>query len=1457
MQGHYEFTGITETGLASFERPANPAFLFVGANATGDDSGSSPSNTKSVAQLLTLDGTPSNLNNLTVVLVNDASINFGATTLTLGTATTIEGFGNGITQITVPNTGVQPNNVIGDSFKLGGATYTNTGGAATLTANANVNVLTLGNGDTVQNININGGNNQIIGSGTFAFTLNGVVQTNANASAINLTNATGNIAMTGGRISGATGDSFVINGGNAAVSYSGSITNTAAHSVVVEALTGGSVTLSGTVNDSGTGILVQNNTGGTTTFSGTGNKLNTGANQAVTVTNNTGSTINFTGGSLAITTTSGTGFNATGGGTISVQGGGNTISTSAGTALNLNGITVGSGGFALQSVSATGGTNGIALNAITGTLNLGNVSVTNATTGLALTGSSATVTAGTVTINGTTTGLQFGANTGGSFTATGATDLTNISTTGINANGATGTYTFGSLSIGLTGTVASSRGIDFRSSDVQFQTGNLSITGNGTTTSNIIGIDLSGSHYPGGQPVGQPPGTANAPNILFATAAGQTAVIGGVNTGVLLGDGAVGSAGAYLRYGTQTAGNSGSSIAVISGGVTIDTSNLTSTTGFTQGRYEFTGVAYTGLSTFERTSNPNFVFVSETATGNGTGSNPSNTISVAQLLALDSTPANLNNKTVVFVNANGNINFAGTTLTLGTGTIVDGFGNGATVVVPNAAQPPNVIGDTFALGGGSFTDPTRGAATLTANAAINVLTLGSGDTVQNIDINQGNNQIIGSGTAGFTLNGVVQTNAQGSAISLTNSTGTINMAGVVSGSINGALGNSFVIDGGNSVVSYNGSITNTAGHSVVVQNRTGGSVTLSGTITDPGTGILVQNNTGGTTTFSGAGDTLNTGASQAVTLTNNTGSTINFTGGNLTITTTSATGFGASGGGTVSVTGTGNTITSGTGTALSLDSVTIGSGGFVLQSVSANGAVNGIALNNLTSGATVGVQVTGTGSTAASGGTIRNTTGAAVSLTNLGSLAVGGVGVTLNNMTITGGGGIVGTTFGTLSVANDSVSATGAAALSLTTGTIAAGSTFSTVSSSGSGTNGINLDTVAGGVNLGTVSVTNAASTGLAFINSSAAVAAGTLTINGATTGLQFGANTGGAFDVAGATNLTNITTTGIDANGATGIYTLGGATTISLTGASNARGIDLRSSDAQFQTGTLSINGNGTATSTNIIGIDLSGSHYPGGQPVGQPPGTANAPNIQLATGAGQTAAISGVNTGVKLGDGTVGSAGAYLRYGTQTAGNSGSSIAVLSGGVTIDTTNLTSTTGFMQGRYEFTGVTYTGKATFEQSTNPNFIFVSETATGDGSGSNPSNTMSVAQLLTLDGTPANLNNKTVVFVNANGNINFAATTLTLGNGTTIDGFGNSATVVVPGAPQPANVIGDTFVLGGGSFTDPRGAATLTANAGVNVLTLGNVDTVQNIDISQGNNQIIGSGTAGFTLSGVVLTNAG
>ena len=66
------------------------------------------------------------------------------------------------------------------------------------------------------------------------------------------------------------------------------------------------------------------------------------------------------------------------------------------------------------------------------------------------------------------------------------------------------------------------------------------------------------------------------------------------------------------------------------------------------------------------------------------------------------------NKTIIFVNDNGgaDMSFGATTLTLGTNTIVEGFGNSATVTVTGGVLPINVIGDNFHTSGGP--SPMRG-----------------------------------------------------------------------------------------------------------------------------------------------------------------------------------------------------------------------------------------------------------------------------------------------------------------------------------------------------------------------------------------------------------------------------------------------------------------------------------------------------------------------------------------------------------------------------------------------------------------------------------------------------------------------------------------------------------------------------------------------------------------------------
>lgn len=210
--------------------------------------------------------------------------------------------------------------------------------------------------------------------------------TGSTGKGMNLDTLTNALTINGGSIGTPAGIAFDLNGGSANVTYAGSISNTAnALLVEITGRTAGTVALSGALSStgSGNGISVASNTGGTINFSNAAKTLTTGADPAVTLSSNSGATINFTGGGLAITTTSGAGFTATGGATaITVQGSGNTISSGSGTALNVASSTIGASGLTFQSVSANGGSKGIALNTTgTGPLSITGTGTTDGTGG--------------------------------------------------------------------------------------------------------------------------------------------------------------------------------------------------------------------------------------------------------------------------------------------------------------------------------------------------------------------------------------------------------------------------------------------------------------------------------------------------------------------------------------------------------------------------------------------------------------------------------------------------------------------------------------------------------------------------------------------------------------------------------------------------------------------------------------------------------------------------------------------------------------------------------------------------------------------------------------------------------------------------------------------------------------------------------------------------------------------
>jgi hypothetical protein len=187
--------------------------------------------------------------------------------------------------------------------------------------------------------------NSAFNSITSAGGTNGIALTGVNGPAGNT------IALGGGALSGASGAEFFISGGNAQLTYTGNITNTAGRSVDISTHATGNITLSGTLSDTGTGVSITGNTSGTIAFTNASKVINTGTNAAVTLTGNTGATINFTGGGLDIDTTSGAGFTATGGGTVTVQGSANTVDVASGSGLIVNNTLIGGANLNFQRIS--------------------------------------------------------------------------------------------------------------------------------------------------------------------------------------------------------------------------------------------------------------------------------------------------------------------------------------------------------------------------------------------------------------------------------------------------------------------------------------------------------------------------------------------------------------------------------------------------------------------------------------------------------------------------------------------------------------------------------------------------------------------------------------------------------------------------------------------------------------------------------------------------------------------------------------------------------------------------------------------------------------------------------------------------------------------------------------------------------------------------------------------------
>ena len=193
---------------------------------------------------------------------------------------------------------------------------------------------------TVDNVSVDatGGAGVDLQGGSIAVTLDSLRSTASLERGIRLAHNSGTFTAIDGSVSDAIGNGIDIDGGNATITYTGSISNSTGRSISIANVTGGTVTLSGSINDSGGGINLFGNTGGSMiSFSGTNKVFNVGTNIAVEATGNDGSMILFDNGGLDIDT-DGIGFSFVGDNRVQVMGSNNTITaTSAGIGLQARG----------------------------------------------------------------------------------------------------------------------------------------------------------------------------------------------------------------------------------------------------------------------------------------------------------------------------------------------------------------------------------------------------------------------------------------------------------------------------------------------------------------------------------------------------------------------------------------------------------------------------------------------------------------------------------------------------------------------------------------------------------------------------------------------------------------------------------------------------------------------------------------------------------------------------------------------------------------------------------------------------------------------------------------------------------------------------------------------------------------------------------------------------------------
>jgi hypothetical protein len=463
------YTGIGCFSNVAADDPGDNIFLYNGTYTGG--------NPLLLNQKLIGQGAKDSLQNIAGVSVPTFSDPLPATNSNPGNVTISTGLaavnvinvnqGNTLRGFTVGNVGAGGGGIVGTNFgtlAIGGSTA----GSADVAINSNGQALGLNTG-------------AIANQGFTSVTSTG------GASNILLSGVTGTLNLGTGALSGASQNSFDINGGSVSTNYSGGISKTSGTGAMVNVLNHATGTLTfqtGTLNaTAGTGLQFSN-ADGTYNFAGT-NTLN-GGDAGIDILNGSSGSFTFSASST-ITSPSGTAFNVgTSPGNPSVTYSGSITDNTAGQrAVNIDGTTGGT--ITINSVTAAStaggvGNTGININNANGnvtftTLNLG-------TSGTRMTAQALTVNGGTGTYGLGTISILTNAASG--IVATNADGTLNVTTGSVDSSGATAINIDGPAgltTLGMTLTSVTSAGGTADGISIQDTNGSFTVNGDGSNTS--------------------------------------------------------------------------------------------------------------------------------------------------------------------------------------------------------------------------------------------------------------------------------------------------------------------------------------------------------------------------------------------------------------------------------------------------------------------------------------------------------------------------------------------------------------------------------------------------------------------------------------------------------------------------------------------------------------------------------------------------------------------------------------------------------------------------------------------------------------------------------------------------------------------------------------------------------------------------------------------------------------